>query len=312
MNKSKDKNNTTEKKSKVNYHIRNWSEYNRSLILRGSIRLWIPDDIADWWYGDGRNNYSDRTIEFMLTMKAVYQLPLRAIVGFVRSVFESSGIDLEVPDYTTLSRRAQKLCIRLQKKLKIITDIIVDSTGVKVYGEGEWKVRKHGWNYRRTWKKVHIGIDSNGEIRALEVTHSDAHDMIPIKQLLSQEQSQVTDFYGDGAYDSSHLYSYLEERGVIGYHIPPQHNARITQSSHHQRNQHIEEIRKTNRDIWKQDTGYHRRSLVETTMFRFKTLFGERLSFRTENSQKNEITTKCNILNTFHHLCEIDSCVVSP
>jgi len=304
--------NSNQKKSKVNYHVRNWPEYNKSLIQRGSIGLWIDNTITDWWHESGRNTYSDRAIEFMLTIKAVYRLPLRSVVGFMRSIFESSGIALEVPDYTTISRRAPKLDIKLRKLHKDITDIIVDSTGVKVYGEGEWKVRKHGWSYRRTWKKIHIGIDSNGEIRALSVTCSDAHDMIPIKQLLGQEDAQITDFYGDGAYDSNKLYRELEDRGVIGYHIPPQHNAKITKKSHYQRNQHIRDIRQTDRDTWKQNNGYHMRSLVETTMFRYKTIFGQHLSFRTKSSQQAEIMIKCNILNTFHHLCEIDSYAVVP
>lgn len=304
--------NNSIKKSKVKYNIRNWSEYNKSLIKRGSIDLWINDSVVDSWYQSGRNTYSDGAIEFMLTMKAVYHLPLRSVVGFVRSVFKQSAIILDVPDYTTLSRRAQKLDIKLQKNHKVVTDIIVDSTGVRVYGEGEWKVRKHGWNYRRTWRKIHIGIDSSGELRALEVTHSDTHDIVPIKQLLNQEQAQITDFYGDGAYDSNSLYQHLENIGVLRYHIPPPINARIGPKSHYQRNQHIKDIALTDRATWKQASGYHTRSLVETTMFRYKTIFGDKLSFRNELSQRAEITTKCNILNTFHYLCQIDSYAVVP
>jgi len=98
--------NSTQKKPKAQYKIRNWPQYNKSLIQRGSIRLWIPDDVADWWYESGRNTYSARAIELMLTIKSVYRLPLRSAVGFMRSIFQSSGIELEVPDYTTISRRA--------------------------------------------------------------------------------------------------------------------------------------------------------------------------------------------------------------
>jgi IS5 family transposase len=310
MNKTKDISHSI--KPKVKYKIHNWSQYNKSLVQRGSIGLWLTDDITDWWYDSGRNTYSDRSIECILILKVVYKLPLRQIVGFMRSIFESSGTTLVVPDYTTICRRTQELDIQLKKTNKVITDIIVDSTGVRVYGEGEWKVRKHGWGYRRTWKKIHLGIDSNGEIRAVTITHSDSHDMVAVKQLLDQEKSVVTDFYGDGAYDSNNLYRELEKRGVIGYHIPPQYNAKITQKSHFVRNGHIEDIQKSSREDWKKTNGYHTRSLVETTMFRYKTIFGDRLSARTQSSQKAEIITKCNILNTFHYLCAIDSRVVSP
>jgi IS5 family transposase len=312
MKTTKDTQKHTKKQKKEKYRLRNWSEYNKSLIRRGRINLWLPSDITDWWYGIGRDVYSDKAIEAVLMIKAVYRLPLRATVGFVQSIFEQSGIELSVPDYTTLSRRAKKLNVVLNKSHKDITDLILDSTGAKVYGEGEWKVRKHGWSYRRTWKKIHLGIDSNGEIRAVVMSHSDTHDVVPAKELLAQENVQITDFYGDGAYDSNDIYQELEKRGVSGYHIPPQHNARITRKSHHERNKNIREIRRSNRDTWKQESGYHRRSLVETTMFRYKTTFGQQLSFRTESSQKSEIMIKCNILNMFHHLCEIDSYAVTP
>jgi hypothetical protein len=310
MTKTKDINHTTSKKEKVKYRIRNWGEYNRSLMNRGSLQLWMSDDMSSWWYGNGKNIYSDKTIEFMITLQMIYQLPLRQVVGLVRSLFNQSSSSLVVPDYTTVSRRMKKLTIILKKKPKDITDMIVDSTGIKVYGEGEWKVRKHGWNYRRTWKKVHIGIDSLGEIRAVSITHSDTHDMVPVKSLLDQETAWITDFYGDGAYDSGELYRYLEKRNTLGYHIPPQHNAKITKKGHHQRNQHIRDIRETDRDTWKQHNGYHTRSLSETTMYRYKTVFGQHMRYRCESSQTNEVLIKCNILNTFHYLCEIDSYAV--
>jgi len=319
MNKTKDKKHTTKqqkkrpsKQKKEKYRLRNWPEYNKSLIKRGNINLWIPSDITDWWYGTGRTTYSDRAIEAMLMVKAVYRLPLRSVVGFIQSIFEQSGIELSVPDYSTLSRRAAKLNVTLNKSTKDITDLILDSIGTKVYGEGEWKVRKHGWSYRRTWKKIHLGIDSNGEIRAVVMSHSDTHDVVPTKELLAQEDAQITDFYGDGAYDSNDIYRELEKRGVSGYHIPPQHNARITRKSHHERNKNIREIRQSDRDTWKQESGYQQRSIVEAIMFRYKTTFGQKLSFRSESSQKSEIMIKCNILNAFHHLCEVDSYAVVP
>lgn len=303
---------STKKQKKEKYRINNWSAYNKSLIKRGSINLWIPSDIADWWYGNGKNTYSDRAIETMLTIKAVYKLPLRGTTGFVQSLFAQVGITLSTPDYSTISRRAQKLHVVIKRSLKDTTDIILDSTGVKVYGEGEWKVRKHGWSYRRTWKKIHLAIDSRGEIRAVVVTDSDTHDSVPVRQILEQETAQISDFYGDGAFDTIGTYSQLQTRKVTGYHIPPRHDAKIKfhgnlQKPPYPRDENLRAIRNSTRKKWKQESGYHTRSLIETTMYRYKTLFGQQLSFRTDNNQRAEVMVKCNILNTFTHLCVLDS-----
>ena len=149
MKKTKD----SVKHSKNKYHVKNWSEYNKALIKRGSLTLWISDDIGDWWNGEGHDTYSDKAIETSLVLKAIYRLPLRATVGMIQSIFQLSGIKLSTPDYTTMSRRGKKSNVVLRSSGKNSTDIILDSTGAKVFGEGEWKVRKHGWGKRRTWKK---------------------------------------------------------------------------------------------------------------------------------------------------------------
>ena len=240
-------------------------------------------------------------------VKALYQLPLRATIGVVRSIFTHAGIMVAVPDYSTVSRRAQSLSITLKKRKRLVTDLIVDSTGAKMYGEGEWKVRKHGWSKRRTWKKIHLGIDSAGEIRAVEMTSSDAHDAPVLDALLAQEDAQITDFYGDGAYDTNGVYWALRNRDVRGFHIPPQKNAKIKVHGNRKlppwpRDENLRAIRKTSRTRWKQTSGYHIRSLGENAMFRFKTIFGGHLSFRTNNAQKNEVITKANLLNAFYSL----------
>ncbi len=305
MNKTKD--NTKVTKNKEKYKVRNWSTYNKALIQRGSLTLWISDDIADWWYGEGHDTYSDRAIETILTLKSLYKLPLRSVIGLTVSLFKLSEIDLDVPDYTTISRRAKALTVKLKVSKKEATDLILDSTGSKVYGEGEWKVRKHGWSKRRTWKKIHIGIDSLGEIRAVSVTEKDTHDSTVIDDIVNQEEAVITEFYGDGAYDKYGVYQALLSRGVTEFHIPPQKNARIkihgnSSLPRYPRDENLRAIRKRTRKIWKQESGYHTRSLGETIMFRYKTAFGDHMAFRTDTSQRNEVVTKCNILNTFHFL----------
>lgn len=299
-------------KNKKKYKIENWSEYNKALIKRGSLTLWISDDIGEWWYGEGYDTYSDRAIEACLALKAVYGLPLRALAGFIQSIFQLSEIELPVPDYTTMSRRANKCKIALRPSRKDTTDIILDSTGTKVFGEGEWKVRKHGWSKRRTWKKLHIGIDSKGEIRAVCVTDNDTHDSLVIDDILDQETAPITDFYGDGAYDTYSVYQALLSRGVTGFHVPPQKNAKIkihgnTKRKPYPRDENLRAIRKSTRKKWKEASGYHIRSLGETVMYRYKTVFGDHMSFRSDDSQKNEVLIKCNILNTFHFLGMPDS-----
>lgn len=305
MNSTKD--NVKVNKKKKKYKIKNWGEYNRALIQRGSLTLWISDDVKEWWYGNGRETYSDRAIEAMMTIKALYRLPLRATSGFVQSIFQMTGIDLPVPDYTTLSRRTKNLHIVLRVTLKETTDLILDSTGSKVYGEGEWKVRKHGWSRRRTWKKIHIGIDSKGEIRAVVMTDNNIHDSTVIDEALNQETAPITDFFGDGAYDTYSVYQSLLDRGVTGFHIPPQKEAVIkihgnSKRELYPRDENLRTIRKSSRKRWKEESGYHIRSLGETIMFRYKTTFGDRMAFRTDERQRNEVLTKCNILNTFHFL----------
>jgi IS5 family transposase len=282
----------------------NWKQYNQALINRGSLTLWIDQDITDTWTGSGKCTYSKQAIELLLTFKALYHMPLRMTQGYTQSLFALCGVDLPVPNYTTLSRRAKNLCVSLQKKHKGSVSIILDSTGCKVYGEGEWKVRKHGWCYRRTWKKLHIGIDTDGEIRAIVTTNSKAHDVTAVDSILKQEKEKITDFYGDGAYDAYTVYQSLLSRGVTGFHIPPQRNAKIqihgnTKTKPYPRDTNLRAIRKSTRKKWKKDSGYHTRSLGETVMYRFKNTFGQHLSFRKDASQTNEVLIKANILNRF-------------
>ncbi len=179
-------------------------------------------------------------------------MPLRAVVGFIQSIFQLSKIELSIPDYTTVSRRAEKCDIVLRASRKNATDIILDSTGAKVFGEGEWKVRKHGWSKRRIWKKIHIGIDSKGEIRAVAVTDNDTHDSKVIDDILNQEKAPITDFYGDGAYDTYSVYQTLLSRGVTGFHVPPQKNAVIkihgnNKGERYPRDENLRAIRKSSR-----------------------------------------------------------------
>jgi hypothetical protein len=317
MKQPKDTTNHTKQSAKKKYRVRNWKKYNESLVKRGSLTLWIPENVSQIWTEDGRRTYSDASIEMMITLKAMYGLSLRATEGFAQSVFALAGIPLDVPDYTTISRRAEHLSVKLKTvDIKQSVNIILDSTGNKVYGEGEWKVRQHGWSKRRTWTKIHIGIDSDGEIRAEVTTENNIHDSLVVDDILNQEKKPIDGFWGDGAYDASPVYMSLVAHNIPHIHIPPHKNARIrfragTLSPPYVRDEHLRAIRKEGRTEWKHSSGYHTRSLVENTMYRYKTAFGERIFLRKKDSQHAEVRVKCNILNTFHFLGMPESFVVT-
>ena len=304
------------KTKKHQYRIKNWRQYNESLVKRGSITLWLDKEATDSWYATSDKKikkeghpfvYSDKAIETILTLGKVYHLPLRGLEGFVQSLTAIVTLqqDIRIPDYSTYSRRGQNLPIQIRKK-KIKEgeniNVVVDSSGVKVYGEGEWKVRQHGASKRRTWKKIHIAINEKGEIIAEEATGNDISDGDAITPLLEQVSSPIDSLAGDGAYDKQKVYNLLQQRGVSRILIPPQHNAKIWRHGNckiapHPRDENLRAIRKQGRKAWKIASGYHTRSLVENTMFRLKTILGSRIRSRSWSRQKTEIRIMCSVLN---------------
>jgi hypothetical protein len=152
--------------AKDRYRIRNWKAYNQALKQRGSLTIWLEQDTIAAWKNQERNGlpgrdhtYAETAILTILTLKAVFHLPLRATEGLTASILQLARIELPIPDYSTLSRRRKTLEVPLVVERREVRHIVVDSSGLKVYGEGEWKVRKHGWSKRRTWRKIHIGVD---------------------------------------------------------------------------------------------------------------------------------------------------------
>ncbi len=190
--------------------------------------------------------------------------------------------------------------------------VVVDSTGVKVYGEGEWKVRKHGASKRRTWRKLHLGVDeATGEILAAVVTTNDVADCEVLPQLLDGIDEEIEQVTGDGAYDTQDCYDAIDQQGASAS-IPPRRNAKIWQHGNrkappHPRDENLRRIRKVGRQRWKQESGYHRRSLAETTMFRLKTIFGGKLRRRTFDTQAVELFLQCAALNRMIQQCSPDS-----
>lgn len=306
------------KSNKKKYKVRNWKEYNESLVQRGALDVYIEESVLEQWYAEpsGKRGaqliYSDLAIQLTLQFGKIFRQKLRQTEGLVKSVFKLMDIDLLVPDHSTLGRRAGNITVKLPISHKEKVILIADSSGLKVYGEGEWKVRKHGYSKHRTWRKMHLVITPDGEIRAAELTGNNVSDSEVVPKLLNQEKMIIEKFVGDGAYDKRKVYNECQNRKVKEIIIPPQRNAKIRQhgnskSPPHARDENLRQIRKISRRRWKENAGYHIRSLSETTMFRFKTIFGDKLNARNFNQQKTEFLISVALLNKMAELGMPDS-----
>ena len=296
-------------KKKRQYRIRNWPDYNKALVSRGSLTLWIDTRTTDTWLDrdtparrDRRRIYADVAILCALTLREVYHLPLRATEGLVASVLGLLKVELPAPGYSTLCRRALRLEVKLPARREPL-HLIVDSTGLKLYGEGEWKVRLHGWQKHRTWRKLHVGIDAQTQqVSAALITRKDVVDPRGLPRLLRQVEGVVERVYADGAYDSRECYKVLHQRGAVPI-IPPRKGSTLWADEYLQeRNQNLRGVRKLGVKAWKKKVGYHRRSLVETAIFRLKTLFAEKLKSREGKRQATEVMVRCRALNRMTEL----------
>jgi hypothetical protein len=305
----------TRSRPKPLYRVKNWSDYDKALVQRGSITFWLTDDFEKEWRHTGEKqrgsqfDYSDQAILVMLTMKEVFQLTNRQTEGFMRSLFALIKVNLPVPDHSTLSKRGKDLKVNLPKKSNQRLNIVMDSTGLKIYGEGEWKVRQHGVSKRRTWRKLHVGVNpEDGEIQAVILTENSVSDGDAVETLLQQIEQEIDKFAADGAYDKRKVYDHLNAHSPeVDILIPPRKNARIwkhgnTKTQRLKRDENLRSIRKQGRQEWKKLSGYHVRSLAETTMFRLKTIFGDELSARLFETQTTQALVRCAALNSMTHL----------
>lgn len=295
-------------KVKSKYHIKNWPAYNAGLVSRGALTVWLDmtpsHEKPVGQRGRGRPNpYTDQAIQMLLTLKPVYRLPLRALMGLAQSLKALVWPDLPVPHYSALSRRAQRLEVVLPiRRSPGPLHLVVDSTGLKLFGEGEWKVRQHGYSKRRSWRKVHLGLDvHSGQVCAALMTHQEVGDGEILPELLKQIPPDTTIEVsgGDGAYDTLGCHQVIAQHGATPS-IPPREKAAAwpkTTPGSAWRNQAIETIAKVGKMKWKQISLYHQRSLAENIMYRFKTLTGSRLSARRIGSQSTEVSIRVGIIN---------------
>jgi hypothetical protein len=302
-------------KTKATYRIRNWAEYDTSLRRRGSLTFWVSQELLDNWTTKEKTGvrgasptYTDAAIETLAMVKYLFRQASRQAEGLLSSIFEMMKVSLPVPDHTTLSRRLARLPVRLPVKNKEqARHIVCDSTGVKVYGEGEWKVRQHGYSKRRTWRKLHVCLDEETlEIIVAGGSTNSVSDGEMLPLMLAEVRDEVCQVSADGIYDQRKCYNAIN-RVKARAAIPPRRGARIwqhanTRAERHVRDENLRSIRKKGRKVWKEDVGYHRRSLAETTVFRYKITFGDKLHSRKIENQFNEMFIKCAALNKMVHL----------
>jgi IS5 family transposase len=294
-----------------------WSEYDRALVQRGDITLWISEDaIASWkpaptGLRGAQRKFSNHAIETALVLRLVFKLPLRQAEGFLRSVLSLMDVDLEAPDHTTLSRRSQHLDVAL--KLVPVSEpihLIVDSTGLSIVGEGEWAAVKHGGRGKRAWRKLHLGVDRSGVIVAEALTHRSADDAKTALDLIDEVEDAIASFTADAAYDTIAIYETTAARGAKVI-VPPIRTA--TRSRRRRtlpcaRNRTIMTVKEIGRRRWKKESGYHQQARVENTFFRYKSIIGDRLRARHPKSQEAEALMACNILNRMITLGKPESC----
>ena len=288
------------------YRVTNWSDYNEALRRRGDLTIWFDAGAAEKWCAPQRTNrggqarYSDFAIEVCLALRLVFHQPLRQVQGVVRSLMRLMGLDLPVPDFSTLSRRGRCLPIM---QFKPNSDgqitLIVDSTGLKIHRGSGWNEVKHGsGKSRKSWRKLHIGLDQDsGEIIASLLTTDQVGDETALLDLIAGLDGPVTRVLADGAYDGSGVFNTLT--GAFGPDleviIPPPKSA--VPGLYDQRDAHIKTIDERGRMTWQAETGYNFRALVEAQIGRWKTVIGDALKSRNIDTQITEIHIAAKALN---------------
>ncbi|EPO0038658.1 IS5-like element ISVpa3 family transposase, partial [Vibrio cholerae] len=257
---------------KPRYKTTNWKQYNKALINRGSLTFWIDEEAIRQWKQSKQNKrgrprqFSDLAITTALMVKRVFSMPLRALQGFIDSVFSLANVPIVCPHYSCISRRAKQVEVSFKPKTRgAIQHLAIDATGLKVYGEGEWKVKKHGTDgKRRVWRKLHLAVDtSTHEIVAAELSLSNVTDAEVLPNLLKQTRRRIIEISGDGAYDTRDCHEAIRFKRAIAL-IPPREGAAFWENGH-PRNLAVgcQKLYGSN-NKWKKRYGYHKRSLSET------------------------------------------------
>ncbi len=311
------------RKYKTKYRIRNRREYERGLRSRGDVTIWLSEEaIAAWTppkngLRGGQRQYSNLAILTALTLRVVFRLPLRQTEGFLDSLLSLMGLDLKAPDHTTLSRRNHEVEVPpLGRAHDGPIHLVVDSTGLKILGSGEWNVHKYKASRKhRDWRKLHIGVDDEGYILAAELTVSSEGDASTLPALLDQIEAPIRRFTADGAYDHKSVYDRVGAAGTedVMIVIPPRRSAvsaGSTDGPWAQREAALQRIHQVGRREWQRESGYRQQARVENGFFRYKVVLGGGLKARNGNAQTREAVIGCHILNRMAELGRPESYAV--
>ena len=293
---------------KQRHRVTNWAAYEAGLRARGSLTVWFTTEALEAWRAEprtgrgGQPRYSGLAIATALTLRAVFRLALRQTEGLIASILRLLGLDLAVPDHTTLSRRAETLEVRQPRCGREPVHLLVDSTGLKLCGPGEWLMEKHGTKRRRAWKTLHLGTDADtGHIVASVLTDKDTDDGSQVGPLLDRVDGSVASFTGDGAYDRDDVYAEVAARhpdaAVV---VPPRSSAVLSDAAETaptQRDAHLRSIAERGRMGWQKASGYNWRALVEADIARWKCVIGGGLRSQTDGRQATEVAIAADVLN---------------
>lgn len=307
--------------------IKNWSAYNNGLVNRGNFTFLIEKSLLEPPKQTGKAGhpfvYPDALILVLAELREFTQLPFRQLIGLVKGL--AGFAHVELPSYSALCKRMSKLCVPPNIDSEQLDNgffFLVDSTGLKTDGEGEWFRHKHGKHEKRGWIKLHIGIDYKSEqIVAHEATLENVVDEKILPKLVdaTKNKDKIGQIIGDGAYTHHKLYQQIEEERGLSLLAPPHKNAKVHMSFEHghagrrcsggnyakliddpgweTHNKHVRGVIRLGLDQWKDEVGYHKRSLVETTMYRLKTAFSGKLKSRKSKNRKIEIAIRISLLN---------------
>jgi Transposase DDE domain len=293
---------------KQKHRVTNWAEYDAGLRARGSLTVWFTPEAVAAWKADPRTGrggqpaYSALAIATALTLRAVFRLALRQTEGLIASVLQLLGLDLAVPDHSTLSRRAETLEVPRPKAGSEPVHLLVDSTGLRLCGPGEWLEEKHGTKRRRAWKVLHLATDADtGQIVASVLTDRDADDGSQVGPLLDRIDGPVGSFTGDGAYDREDVYAEVAARHPDADVIVPPRSSAVpsgtAETAPTRRDAHLRCIAERGRMGWQKASGYNWRALVEADVARWKRVIGDGLRSRTDGRQATEVSIAADVLN---------------
>lgn len=298
----------TKHRGKPMHHKRDWSKYNKQLVNRGKINFWVkPECLKKWKAPKAKKNgrpfvYASELIKTMVYIRFKFHLSLRETEGFFQSLIALTKMLFHVPSYTQVCRRMKSLDLpnELLEK-RHVTDVVLDTTGLKVYGEGEWRAEKYGG--KKAWKKLHLALDpESGKLILAEISDEYVHDTTYMEKALRRMNRRRGKILIDGIADSWRCYELAKSYGKTLL-TPPKRGAVIRKEvGYERRNDAIKIIRAMGNDgvarsVWAKLVGYNQRVIAESMMSRWKRLHGDSLKSRCEKRRKIEMQLKAMMIN---------------